>query len=228
MESIIRMTDVLFQSLFGDGGNSRNPLEPEQSAMKQRLTTDYRNNEFLALDLELSSLNANEGDIISIGYVPVIGGEIVPSVGKHFMISDHNGVGESAEFHGIRDCDSEAGIPLADALHELVEDSKGKVLVLHHASLDLGFLKKVGVTYPKDQIIDTLNIEKKRLGRQQHAIGANQLRLFQCRERYNLPNRKAHNAYVDALATAELFLAQAAHIAGEQSLPVKELIKMSR
>ena len=41
-------------------------------------------------------------------------------------------------------------------------------------------------------------------------IAPGDLRLFNLRERYHLPNYKAHNALSDAISTAELFLALAA------------------
>ena len=59
------------------------------------------------------------------------------------------------------------------------------------------------------QIIDTLEVGQRVFERRNHLIQPGDLRLFNLRPRYNLPQYKAHNALSDALATAELFLAMA-------------------
>ena len=60
--------------------------------------------------------------------------------------------------------------------------------------------------------IDTLVIAQRLLTLRNHSIQTGDLRLFNLRPRYNLPQYKAHNALSDAVATAELFLAMAAEI----------------
>ena len=57
-------------------------------------------------------------------------------------------------------------------------------------------------------VVDTLEIEKVKLLRQQDHIKKGELRLAECRSRYNLPAYPAHNALMDALSSAELLLAQ--------------------
>lgn len=58
--------------------------------------------------------------------------------------------------------------------------------------------------------IDTLQLERSRLLRGQEVIKEGSLRLGASRGRYGLPVYHAHNALTDALACAELFLAQIA------------------
>lgn len=50
------------------------------------------------------------------------------------------------------------------------------------------------------------------------------LNLEKCRHRYNLPDYSNHNALTDAMATAELFLAQINHISSGKPLAVKSLL----
>lgn len=191
------------------------------------LNKDFRELEFLALDLELTSLEPQNGDILSIGYVPIIEGFICPGEGRHCLISEHSGVGDSAIIHGIRDCDTDDGHTMEDALKELYEARQGRVLLLHHASLDLAFLAKHDIRYSKLLAADTMRIEYQRRIRQGQAV-ANSLRLNQCRERYHLPTYKAHNALTDALATAELFLAQMSYMGGEERMSLGEVLSLSR
>lgn len=195
--------------------------------LQESLGKDYREVEFLSLDLELTSLNPKEGEILSIGYVPIVGGMINPAEGHHILISDHSGVGDSAVIHGIRDCDTHGGKTMSEALAELERDRQGKVLLMHHAGLDLSFLAEQNPQYGKMLAADTLQIEMKRRNRQgQQLAGA--LRLNQCRDRYNLPTYKAHNALTDALATAELFIAQMCYMGGDHGMSLKEVLRLSR
>ncbi len=199
----------------------------QEKWLVEALNKDFRDLEFLALDLELTSLDPQEGDILSIGYVPIIGGFICPGEGKHCLISEHSGVGDSAIIHGIRDCDTDDGKTMDDALTQLQEASIGRVLLLHHAGLDLSFLAKHKKSYSNMLAVDTLRIEYQRRTRQGLAV-ANSLRLNQCRERYNLPAYKAHNALTDALATAELFLAQMSYMGGQENISLAEILTLSR
>lgn len=191
------------------------------------LNKDFRQLEFLALDLELTSLDPQEGDILSIGYVPIIEGFICPGEGRHCLISEHSGVGDSAIIHGIRDCDTDGGHTMEDALVQLDQARQGKVLLLHHAGLDLAFLAKHQSEYSKLLAADTMQIEFQRRTRQGQPV-ANSLRLNQCRDRYNLPAYKAHNALTDALATAELFLAQMSYMSGQEAMSLAEILRLSR
>jgi DNA polymerase-3 subunit epsilon len=88
----------------------------------------------------------------------------------------------------------------------------GKILVFHHAPLDMAYLNQASMELFSSPLLlpvmDTLAIEKKKLLRQQDHIKTGELRLAECRSRYNLPAYPAHNALMDALAAAELLLAQ--------------------
>ena len=73
--------------------------------------------------------------------------------------------------------------------------------------------------------IDTLGIEKTRWLRQHNVIKEGCLRLGASRQRYGLPVYSAHNALVDAVACAELFLAQ---LASMGNVKKSDLIALSR
>ena len=59
-------------------------------------------------------------------------------------------------------------------------------------------------------MVDTLLIAKRRLDQRDVAYEPSELRLSNQRNFYQLPTYNAHNALSDAVATAELFLAQTA------------------
>ncbi|MDM3869928.1 exonuclease domain-containing protein [Porticoccus sp. W117] len=192
---------------------------------------DFRDAEYLVADLEMTGLDANKDHILSIGFVPVINGKIILAEANHILVNSHLGVGQSATIHGIHDSELKNALPIADAIKHLLNALRGRVLVLHSGAIDLSFIQPVCkqlFNVPLlAQLVDTLEIEKKRLAGngQMEQLPQDGLRLFNCRERYNLPSYNAHNALADALATAELFLAQVSYICDQRQLPLKYFLK---
>ncbi|MGS2722468.1 exonuclease domain-containing protein [Porticoccus sp. GXU_MW_L64] len=188
---------------------------------------DFRNAEYLVADLEMTGLNPAEDHILSIGFVPIINGKILLAQAQHILVNSRLGVGQSATIHGIHDAELENALPVADALKHLLDALRGRVLILHSGTIDLAFIQplckqlfNVPLLAP---LIDTLEVEKKRLANsgKLDQLPQDGLRLFTCRERYNLPPYNAHNALADALATAELFLAQVSYTCDHRPLPLK-------
>lgn len=174
----------------------------------------WRDVEFLAVDLETSSLNASEGEILSIGWVLIQNGRIRLNSARHILLENNKGVGDSATIHNMRDCELEQGIKPGQALAELVSTAANRVLVFHHAGLDLAYLNRLSQACYQAPLlmpaVDTMVLEYRKLTRRHITIKDGDLRLSACRNRYHLPDYPAHNAVVDALATAELLLAQIA------------------
>jgi len=166
----------------------------------------------LAIDLEMTGLDANKDHILSIGWVPINGGAIDTAGAQHWLIKTDREVGESATIHGITDSQSTAGTDKKQVMGRFLNACRGRLLIFHHAPLDLAFIdRSTRIAFNsgfKPAVIDTLAGERKRLGRQSESISQGALRLAACRERYGLPGYTGHNALTDALATAELFLAQ--------------------
>lgn len=183
----------------------------------------------LALDLEMTGLDPKKDQIISIGLMPIINGQIKLSQGEHKLIKIIGSVGQSATIHGLVDADLQEALPLKEALQWLLKKATGTVLVAHHAPLDLSFIEqaliKTGEKKYRLFAIDTLQIEHRRLLRKQPSIKEGELRLTNCRQRYNLPRYDAHNALLDALSCAELLLAQVSKMGGLEKIKVSELLR---
>lgn len=166
---------------------------------------------YLAVDLEMSSLDANSGEIVSIGWVAVEQGRVKLSTAAHYFVASDDTVGDSATIHQIRDCDRAEGSELGTVLQAFLSVAAGRVLLFHAADLDLAFLNHaVRRCFGAPLLLphrDTLVMERDSLQRGQGFIKPGELRLHACRERYHLPDYPAHNALTDALATAELFVA---------------------
>ena len=171
--------------------------------------------EFLVADLEMSSLDEQEGEILSIGWVIIKHGKIQLASAEHHLLKTKKTVGQSAIIHNLRDCELQQGKNIMFVVERFLQLAAGKILVFHHAPLDMAYLDKASKSLFSCPmllpIIDTLAIEKKKILRKQEHINVGELRLVECRSRYNLPAYPAHNALMDALAAAELLLAQIDH-----------------
>lgn len=72
-------------------------------------------------------------------------------------------------------------------------------------------------------VVGTLLQEEALLRRHGRIIEPGALRSQDCRSRYNLLHFHGHNALLDALATAELLIAMAAHRSVGETFSVSEL-----
>jgi DNA polymerase-3 subunit epsilon len=167
--------------------------------------------DFLVCDAEMSGLDPQQAELLSLGWVRVSGNEILMETAEHHLIRNRDSVGQSATVHQLRDCELSAAGSLDDALSALLSASAGCVLVFHNAQLDLAFLDRAAKRLLGAPLlmptVDTLLQEQRLLQRREQPIGSGELRLQACRDRYGLSAHAAHNALGDALATAELLLA---------------------
>lgn len=173
--------------------------------------------EFLAVDLETTGLDPATDSIVSIGWVPIIKGGVVLKHARHHLVRPARAMPEhSAVIHGILDDTAQAAPDLAEVLPAFLLALKGRIPVAHHAAAERGFLNAAcQALYGAPLVVpyvDTLALEGRLMARRGAAVERGSLRLAACRDRYGLPRYRAHDALVDALACAELLLAQVAHM----------------
>jgi len=179
----------------------------------------------IVADLELTGLDARQNQIIAIGWTLVDHGRIHLGSNRHIMVSAQQSVGESAAIHELTDSEVAGGVPLEKGLQALFEAATDRIWLFHHAGLDVAFLKKAcrdwaGVT-PPFAVLDTMHMELVMRKRRDQPVKQGDLRLNKLRSLYNLPRYTAHNALIDACATAELMLAIAAKMEPSGSLELK-------
>lgn len=166
----------------------------------------------LAFDLEMTGLTPSCDDILSIGSVAIDGRRLQLSSAKQQLIYSKGGVGQSACIHGIVDSDLGLGLAVEEAIAEFFIQARGRILLAHHAPLDISFIHAVLQSVWGEQIwlpaIDTMALEHRRLQLSQDVLAEGALRLGTCRQRYGLPVYPAHNALIDAIGCGELFLGQ--------------------
>lgn len=172
----------------------------------------FERQRFVVLDLETTSLNPQQGEIVSIAWVVIEKGRIDLQQARHFHLTTEKGVGQSAVFHQLTDTALEQGHTFIQVMPSLIAALANSTLVCHHTPLDQGFLNRYVRQHAGAPLVvpalDTLQREYRRLHRHKVALQPGDLRLGACRARYGLPALAAHDALTDALATAELFLAQ--------------------
>ncbi len=193
-------------------GQLRNYLKtPLVDKQTPALEVDY-----LVLDFETTGLDHQRDHIISIGFTEIKQGRIWLNKSQHHWVKTSKKLSSSnVSIHQITDDQVTTGISIEAMMQLLLEHLAGKVLVAHYQSIEYNFIQHIsqklyGHQLPL-QMVDTLRVEKKRLQKLMRPIGVNQLRLFNLRSQYNLPRYHAHNAMEDAIATAELLLAQISH-----------------
>lgn len=173
--------------------------------------TAFAHTRYVVADLETTALSPQHGEIASLAWVVIEDGCIRLNQAHHFHIALQRDVGQSAVFHQLTDTDLAQGVHVRTALEAFLNALPNSTLVLHNAQLDMGFLNHATralwhAPLPVP-VVDTLQVERARLQRRSPIIPAGDLRLFQCRQRYGLPDVTLHDALGDALATAELWLA---------------------
>ncbi|SBW07894.1 DNA polymerase III, epsilon subunit [uncultured Alphaproteobacteria bacterium] len=205
------------------------PLRDYYRAAAPRFDLPYTAAEFLAVDIETTGLDPRADAIVSIGFVPIVSGRVVLArAGHHLVRPDRPMRAEAVKIHGLTDEALAAAAPLAEALPPLLAALAGRVAVAHHAPLERAFLARAcrsvyGAPLAAPWIC-TLALAKRRFARADAPIGEGELRLATCRARLGLPHRRAHDALSDALAAAELFLAQAALASGRAPARLRDLL----
>lgn len=212
----------MFHKFFGKNYLRRHLLARQPaSVMQDYLHQPFPNKKDLlaninivSLDLETTGLDPDKDRIVSIGLVQIEQLGIKLESCWHQIISTNKSLSsESVVIHQITDDQSETGMSIDKAIPELLERLKGKVMLAHNARVEQGFINKICQTLYGCEfvipIIDTQRLARRSLERSNQPYKNNDLRLFNLRKNFNMPSYKAHNALMDAIATAELFLAMA-------------------
>lgn len=183
------------------------------------------NTPLISVDLEMTGLDPRQNRIIAIGWTHVDGGRVRLSSNRHLLINTSQSVGHSAAIHELLDTDVAGGVSIETGLEALFEAARGRVWLFHHAGLDVAFLQQAcaawaGVTVPF-MVLDTLQLELAIRKRRDQPVHNGDLQLNKLRADYNLPGYTAHNALIDACATAELLLAIAGKMNSAASLRLR-------
>ncbi|MCG8634297.1 MAG: 3'-5' exonuclease [Desulfobacterales bacterium] len=203
---------------------SRDPgLKAFYRAFRVQPHTPVSQVSFLALDLETTGLDPEKDAIVSIGFISHTYNRISCSNARNWTIRPYeNPEDPMSTIHGITHTHLETSPGFADTLVHLLKAMAGHVIVAHYCRIEREFLNKATMDLIGEPLefpaIDTMELESRKhpvyrpnfIQRWMGDKNSPSLRLSHARERYGLPRYRPHHALTDALATAELFMAQVA------------------
>ncbi|MGL1957642.1 MAG: exonuclease domain-containing protein [Colwellia sp.] len=183
----------------------------------------------LAVDFETTGLNAKTDKLLSVGFTEISDLHITLANSYHQIIKTKAQLEESnVIIHQITDEQKNKGQALRTVVEQLLKTLAGKVMLVHFARIERQFLTEACIELygvaPVFPMIDTLVIAKRQLDKRDIAYDPSELRLSSLRNNLNLPEHHAHNALNDAIATAELLLAQVYNHSHFNKLQLKDII----
>ena len=192
--------------------NPKGGLKAYLSAPFPDKSTQLSELDVLSLDFETTGMNAVRDQLLSIGCVNIHRGKIQLNTCYHQIVRTRGKLQkDNVAIHQITDSEKELGAELKQAVDDLLKMMAGKVLLVHFARIERGFLqeacKQIYGIVPPLIMIDTLALIKRRYDLKDVNYDPSDLRLANVRESFQLPSYFAHNALNDAIATAELLLA---------------------
>ncbi len=191
----------------------KGPLQDFLSEPFPALYTPFDQIPILAVDFETTGLDAVQDKLLSVGCVDLIDSQIKIGSSYHQIINTKGRLNaDNVTIHQITDDQKDQGKPLEEVVEQLLQRLAGKVMLVHFARIERQFLRQACLELygmaPHIPMIDTLLVAKRRLDKKDIAYDPSELRLSALRAKYGLPDHYAHNALNDAIATAELLLAQ--------------------
>lgn len=172
--------------------------------------------EWVALDCETTGLNVRTDEIISIGAVRIVGNRIMTSERLELLVRPERGVSaESVRIHRLRERDVAEGLPIDDAMKQLMRFIGSRPLVGYFLEFDVAMLNRaiwplLGLRLPQPKIeVSRLyyDYKFKQLPAYQQQDNADiDLRFVTLMNDLGLPLRDAHDALNDAIMAALAFI----------------------
>jgi DNA polymerase III subunit epsilon len=193
----------------------------------------WREAAYAVLDVETSGLNARRDSLLAIGLIEIEGGRVHVCRRWYSLVRPPEGLlvgADSIRIHGLLRAELATAPTFDEVLPALLERLVGRVLIVHVARIDVGFLNRaMGQRYGArlhGPILDTARIamamhqRAQLLGAVSHDMPAPAIQLRGLAASFNLPVYAQHDALNDAMTTAQVFLAQATRLSqqGKQTL----------
>ncbi len=173
---------------------------------------------YWALDLETGGLDPRSDPILSVGMVPIREGGIRLGESWTTLVRPEGAASidpSSMRAHHLLPGDVRDAPPLPQVLKEVDARLREGALLVHQAALDVPFLRRAyrrhGLRWPDPTVVDTVALLIKAAKRARFldpdaADREPELNLAAARRRLGLPDYGSHDALVDAVSAAELFL----------------------
>ncbi len=176
--------------------------------------TPWRDAAWCAVDLELTGLDARSDEIVAIGAVPIVDGQLILGDALYTLARpDRPPKTPAVLIHKLRSADLADAPPLSEAIDGLLDVLAGRVPVFHTAVVEETFLgralRRSRVRLPRDA--DTEALGRAWL-RARDGVAPNGLSLARLASVLGQPAEDPHHALGDALTTAKAFIALASHL----------------
>ena len=172
--------------------------------------------EWVSLDCETTGLDVGRDEIISIGAVRIVGQRIMTSERLELLVRPERGVSAgSVRIHRLREQDVAQGLPVEDAVKQLLHFIGSRPLVGYYLEFDVAMLNRavrplLGIGLPQPKVeVSALYYEhkfKQLPPYQQHDNADIDLRFDRLMADLQLPVRDAHDALNDAVMAALAFI----------------------
>jgi len=172
--------------------------------------------EWVSLDCETTGLDVGRDEIISIGAVRIVGQRIMTSERLELLVRPERGVSAgSVRIHRLREQDVAQGLPVEEAVKQLLHFIGSRPLVGYYLEFDVAMLNRavrplLGIGLPQPKVeVSALYYEhkfKQLPPYQQHDNADIDLRFDRLMADLQLPVRDAHDALNDAVMAALAFI----------------------
>lgn len=173
-------------------------------------------NEWVAIDCETTGLNRRTDEIIAVGAVRIVGQRILTSQRLELLVRPDKEVpADSVRIHRLRSRDVAQGLPLDEAMRQLLHFIGSRPLVGYYLEFDVAMLNRavwplLGMGLPQQRLeVSAMYYEYKfkQLPPYQQFDNAHiDLRFATLMDDLALPQREAHDSLNDAVMAAMAFV----------------------
>ncbi|MGE5893196.1 MAG: 3'-5' exonuclease [bacterium] len=176
--------------------------------------TPILNVSFVAIDTELTGLDAKKDSIISLGAIRMTGGRIDVGSSFHRLIKPQTDFkAESVVIHEITPSDVDQKPAIGSVLPEFLDFCADDVVIGYCIGIDLEFIKRElkrlhrkTFSNPVIDVYSLFECLKRRFASHTCFVSIpNGLGLYRMAKCFGIPVNGAHNALMDAYITAQLF-----------------------
>ncbi len=187
--------------------------------------TPWRKAQWCAVDLELTGLDPRCDEIIAIGAVPIIDGQLILGQAIYTLARPEQPSSAPAVLiHKLRSVDLADAPPLEAGMESLLDTLAGRVPVFHSSMVEQAFLgpqfRRRRLRLPNDADTEVLGRAWLRARDQEVPPGISLGRLATL---LGQPAEDPHHALGDALTTAKAFIALASHLDAIEPQTVRSL-----
>jgi DNA polymerase III subunit epsilon len=188
--------------------------------------------EVIVLAFETSGADLGRDHILAAGWVLVRGGRIVLASARELRVRDDgqeepgdDGITSTSSDRDLEDAESTEAV-----VRYLLSELAGRAIAAHDAAIEQAFLdaelRRIGGVPMPNPFVSTKAVERRIAAdwgiqlREQDG----ELLLDSCRARHGLPERSRRSAGADAVACAELLLAQIGRMGGPDRVKLRQLM----